>query len=139
MAFGKTAGCLIAAVALWASAAQFTVRHDHLNGSCTGTLTVDEGGVAFTGQKGHAWKWSLQDIQELKLEPHRILVVSYRDSLMRLGADREYRFDGDFPAASLYAMLRDHMDQRLVAAIAQTSSTPLWSAPVKRLGTMRGS
>ena len=140
MAFGKTAGCMIAAGALWASAAQFAVRHDHLNGSCTGILTVDEGGVAFAGgPKGHSWKWSLQEIQELKLEPHRILLVSYRDSIMRFGADREYRFDGDFSAASLYEMLRDRMDQRLVAAFAQATNAPQWSAPVKRLGTIHGS
>ena len=139
MAFGKTAGCLIAAGALWASAAQFTVKHDHVNGSCQGILTVDESGVAYAGAKGHAWRWALADIQQLTLDPHRIVVVSYRDSVLRFGADRQYEFEGDVPAAALYAMLRDRMDHRLVTAYAEPAGALEWSAPVKRLGAIRGS
>ena len=139
MAIGKTAGCLILAGAMWASAAQFTVRHKHLNGSCTGVLTVDEDGVRFAGPKGHAWTWKYPEIQELKLGRREILVVSYHDDLLRLGADRTYRFDGEIPARQLYDLMKDRMDQRLVAAISDQPAGPEWSIPVKRLGSLRGS
>ena len=50
MAFGKTASCLILAAAL-ASAAQFPVRHEHLERAAPGVMTVDENGVSFAGAK----------------------------------------------------------------------------------------
>ena len=46
MAFGKTAGCIILAGAAMASAAQFTVRHEHWQDHCSGVLTVDDKGVS---------------------------------------------------------------------------------------------
>ena len=121
MAFGKTASCLILAAAL-ASATQFTVRHKHLNGGCAGTLTVDENGVSFVGAKKHAWSWKYEDIQQL-----------------RLGADRAYNFTGKIPAEELYALLKERMDQRFVAAVGQALGLPTWSVPVKHLRPIVGS
>jgi hypothetical protein len=139
MAIGKTAGCLILAGMMWASAAQFTVRHKHLNGSCTGVLTVNENGVRFAGPKGQAWEWNYTEIQELKLEPREIVLVSYSDDLLEFGADRTYRFEGEIPARELYAVLKQRMDQRLVAAFPNAPAGPEWNIPVKRLGALRGS
>ena len=138
MAFGKTASCLILAAAL-ASAAQFTVRHEHLKGGCIGAMTVDETGVRFTGAKKHAWSWRYEDIQQLRLAPESIYILTYKDSRLRLGEDREYTFTGKIPAEDLYAFLKDRMDQRFVAAVGQAIGLPTWSLPVKHLRPMVGS
>jgi hypothetical protein len=138
MAFGKTAGCLILAATL-ASATQFTVRHEHLRGGCAGVMTVDENGVSFTGAKKHAWSWKYEDIQELRLAPESIYILTYKDSKLRLGKDREYNFSGKIPAEELYALLRERMDQRFVAAVGQAIGLPTWSLPVKHLRPIVGS
>jgi len=138
MAFGKTASCLILAATL-ASATQFKVRHEHLRKGCAGTMTVDETGVSFTGAKKHAWSWKYEDIQELALAPDGIRILTYKDSRLRLGKDREYNFTGKIPAEDLYALLRDRMDQRFVAAVGQAPDLPSWSLPVKHLRPIVGS
>jgi hypothetical protein len=138
MAFGKTASCLILAAAL-ASATQFTVRHKHLNGGCAGAMTVDETGVRFTGAKKHAWSWKYEDIQQLRLSPESIYILTYKDSKLRLGEDRAYTFTGKIPAEELYALLADRMDQRFVAAVGQALGLPTWSVPAKHLKPIAGS
>ena len=122
-----------------ASATQFTVRHEHLRGGCAGTMTVDENGVRFTGAKKHAWSWKYEDIQELRLAPESIYILTYKDSKLRLGKDREYNFSGKIPAEELYALLRERMDQRFVAAVGQAIGLPTWSLPVKHLRPIVGS
>ena len=141
MAIGKTAGCLILAGAAWtwASAAQFTVEHKHWRGGCSGVLTVDANGVSFDGPKEHAWTWQFQDIQELQLGPASIHILTYKDSKLRLGADLGYEFEGAIPAGDLYAVLRERMDQRLVAMVPSEGGGAGVSLPVKLLGRIAGS
>jgi len=135
MAFGKTAGCLILAGAAMASAAQFPVRHEHWREHCDGVLTVDGEGVAFRGPKKHVWTWKYRDIQQLTLSPDMVSVVTYQDAKLTLGAGRVYRFTGAVPAAELYALLKDRLDQRFVAALDEpATNTPAWSFAVKLLG-----
>jgi hypothetical protein len=129
---------LILAAAL-ASATQFAVRHEHLRKGCAGVMTVDENGVRFTGAKKHAWSWKYEDIQQLRLAPESIYILTYKDSKLRLGKDREYNFTGSIPAEELYALLKDRMDQRLVAAVGQAIGLPTWSLPVKHLRPIVGS
>jgi hypothetical protein len=138
MAFGKTASCLILA-AMLASATQFAVRHEHLRKGCAGVMTVDENGVSFTGAKKHAWSWKYEDIQQLRLAPESIYILTYQDSKLRLGEDREYNFTGSIPAGKLYTLLKDRMDQRFVAAVGQAIGLPTWSLPVKHLRPVIGS
>ena len=139
MAYGKAASCLILAGAIWAQGAQFTVRHEHLRKGCAGVMTVDENGVAFTGAKKHVWKWKYEDIQELRLAPESIYILTYKDSKLRLGEDRAYNFTGKIPAEELYALLRERMDQRFVAEVGEAVGLPTWSAPVKHLRRTTGS
>jgi len=140
MAFGKTAGCLILAGCLLlagpavASAAQFPVRHEHWHEHCGGVLTVDEKGVSFAGPKKHSWSWQYRDIQQLTLSPDRVLVVTYQDSKLLPSAGRVYRFTGKVPAAELYALLKDRLDQRFVAALDGETSVPAWTFAVKQCG-----
>jgi hypothetical protein len=154
MAFGKTASGLILAALLAGSTpaqgaaqseqfpAAFPMRHEHLRKGCAGTLTVDEQGVRFTGAKKHAWAWDYQDIQQLTLSPAGIHILTYKDSRLRAGADREYDFTGKVPAEALYALLRDRMDQRFVAAMVPARGIldppPAWTLPVKHLGSIAG-
>lgn len=131
MAFGKTAGCLILAGAAMVSAAQFPVRHER----CNGVLTVDERGVAFSGPKKHTWSWAYRDIRQLTLAPDMVSVMTYEDGKLNFGAGREYRFTGAVPAAELYLLLKDRLDQRFVAALPEPiANTPVWSFAVKLLG-----
>jgi hypothetical protein len=141
MAFGRTASCVILAATL-ASAAQFTVRHEHLKGGCIGAMTVDETGVSFTGANKHAWSWKYEDIQQLRLAPESIYILTYKDSKLRLGKDRAYNFAGKIPAGDLYPLLKDRMDQRFVAEVGQAivvCGLPTFSLPVKHLRPITGS
>jgi hypothetical protein len=139
MAYGKAASCLILAGAIWAQGAQFTVRHEHLRKGCAGVMTVDENGVAFTGAKKHAWRWKYEDIQELRLAPESIYILTYKGSKLRVGEDREYNFTGKIPVEELYALLRERMDQRFVAALGVVSGAVSLLVPVKHLRPMAGS
>jgi hypothetical protein len=139
MAFGKTAGCLILAGAGWLQAAQFTVTHAHKFKGCTGVMTVTDEGISFRGEKKDAWQWKYQDIEQLKLSPGGIQVVTYQDSRLRLGADREYNFTGTIPAEELYQLWKRRLDQRFVAELGKAPGQPSWSLPVKHLRRIAGS
>lgn len=132
MAYGKTAGCIILAGVAALSAAQFPVRHQHFRKSCDGAMTIDERGVSFAGPREHAWTWPFQEIQQLKISPEGVAVLTYEDSKLKITGDRRFVFTGKIPAESLYPFLRDHMDQRLVAAIAREIPGS-WSIPAKHL------
>ena len=144
MAIGKTASRLITAGLMWAfvssaGAAEFPARHEHWRQGCIGEMKVDETGVSFHGSKGHAWNWRFQDIQEFRLAPRSIHILTYTDSKLRLGADEGYEFTGSIPAEDLYTLLKDRMDQRLVAEIGPVSGGEAFSLPVKHLGRIAGS
>jgi len=130
MAFCKTGSMMLAVVAV-ASAAQFTMRHEHWQDYCTGILTVDKDGVSFAGPKKHKWTWKYADIQELKLSPERIYVLTYADNKLLLGTDRGYNFTGQVPVADVRALAWSHLDRRFVAAFGEPREAALWSLPVK--------
>ncbi len=140
----KATGALLA-IALSLAAQQefrYQVRHDHLWKGRAGTLVIGEKAVSFseTGRK-HRWSWVYQDIQQLEIAPRTLRVLTYEDNKWKLGADREHRFDltaeGSFGGA--YRLLRDRLDQRLVAALADTEVRALWEIPVKHLLRLGGS
>ncbi len=137
MALGKKTIGLILAGASWLGAAQFEVRHEHLRKGCHGVLTIDESGVSFAGTKKHKWAWKFEELQQLKLAPNEIHVLTYKDSKLRLGADRAYDFRGAIPAVELYPMLSRKMDQRFVAQLAEPSEHD-FAIPVKHLGRISG-
>ncbi len=139
MALGKKTIGLMLAGAAWLSAAQFEVRHEHLRKGCNGILTIDENGVSFAGQKDHKWVWKFQDIQQLKLAPDELNILTYKDSKLRLGADRAYDFKGAIAAVELYPMLSRKMDQRFVARLAEPEEKSGFALPVKHLGRIMGS
>jgi hypothetical protein len=133
MAIGKKTGGLILAWAMAATAAQFPTLHRHVRGGCEGTLEVSENGVRFAGPKGHAWQWKLDQIRQLELAPDRVVVVSYENGRLP-GTERRYEFSGAVPVDELYSLLKNRMDQRLVAELAQPSGAAMWSLPAKHVG-----
>ena len=108
-----------------------------------GTLTITNAEVSFEetykdGKKPehpHAWHWDYQDIQQLKIAPKSLFVLTYKDNKWKLGADREYEFDlvSDKTFEDAYNMLKNRLDQRFVAAIPDNVFTVLWEIPVKHL------
>jgi len=103
-----------------------------------GTLIVTERGVSCSKPE---FDLAYQDIQELKLADDKLTLVSYKDRKWRLGVDKQYQFTltpgQDFHEA--YALLKDKLDQRFVAALADDQVQPLWQIPVKLLGRVTGS
>jgi hypothetical protein len=147
----KATGFVVAALlwlapGLWSQEYEFQVRHDHWRKACRGVLRMDSRGVTFTAtdkdkKHPHAWEWAWQDIQQLDLSPRKLRVLTYKDNAWKLGADREYEF---YAAAGkgfdeVYPLLKDRLDQRFVAVLADDQVAPLWKMPVKRLGRIRGS
>jgi len=126
-----------------ATAAEYKVRHDHIPKSCAGVLTIDERGVTYHEGKRHPRNrtWDYANIQQFELSAKRIRILTYSDNRWKLGADREYTFtalDGsDFTSA--YALLKDRLDQRFVAELADDGVQPMWEIPVKHLGRISGS
>jgi hypothetical protein len=133
MAIGKSTGGLILVWAMAAAAAQFPMRHRHWRGACEGTLDISAEGVRFTGTKGHAWQWQFGQIRQLELAPDRIVVATYENGRLP-GTQRRFEFDGAVPAAELYALLKNQMDQRLVAELAEPPAGAAWARPVKHIG-----
>ncbi len=137
---------LVAASSLYGQHLEYGVRHDHWWKSGGGTLVITDRGVSFqelTKKKKvkHAFELNYQDIQELKLSPTKLTLVTYKDRKLLLGLDKEYEFTLT-PGQSFnqaYALLKDRLDQRFVAAIADDTIQPLWEIPVKLLGRVSGS
>ena len=123
----------------------YQVRHEHLRKGCSGVLRIDERGIAFQGtarkKHAHAWQWGYAEIQQLTVSADELRVLTYRDNLWKLGADREYRFRalGGQRFAEVYAFLKDRLDQRLVVRLTDGDVAPLWQLPVKLLGRVGGS
>jgi hypothetical protein len=108
-----------------------------------GTLTITDAGVSFEeaykdGKKPkhpHVWRWDYQDIQQLKIAPKSLTVLTYKDNKWKLGADREYEFDlaSDKTFEAAYDALKNRLDQRFVAVIPDHVSNVLWEIPAKHL------
>lgn len=115
-----------------------------------GALTITDKGVSFEESYAekkkpkhpHAWTWAYQDIQQLEIAPREVRVLTYKDNRWKLGADREYRFDllpSEDSFAGAYQLLKDRLDQRFVAALADKEIQALWVIPVKLQGRIQGS
>src|ERR1017187_9352127 len=148
----KRTGALLIGMALlapptFAQGLSYDVWHGHSRpphmkkAGNMGTLTITEAGVSFeeTYQNGkkpkrpHAWRWDYQDIQQLKIAPKSVTVLTYKDNKWKLGADRMYQFDlvSDKTLEDAYNLLKGRLDQRLVATIADSPIRVLWEIPVK--------
>ena len=117
----------IGAILIFAAAAHgasYEVRHDHLRGGGSGTLTITDAGVSFREAGKHEdhsrdWRWT--DIQQLLMSSDELRILTYEDQKWRLGRDREYVFDA-IPkdlAAGVMPIAREHLGERFVEAVPQ--------------------
>jgi hypothetical protein len=144
--------------AAWSQDLQFEVRRERALRDHPGRVTFDEHGVQYQqgltkkqqakvskGKKPpklESARWDYSDIQQLWLSSEKLVIVTYKDRRWLLGADREFEFyltskEQTFTAA--YDFLKNKLDQRFVAALADPKAEAEWVIPVKLLGTLRGS
>ncbi|MBE7542892.1 MAG: hypothetical protein HS123_11045 [Solibacteraceae bacterium] len=120
-----------------------------------GVLTINDQGVGYQQvipeekrkknpkkpPKLVSFRFDYQDIQELWVSPDKLVVVTYKDRKWLLGIDKEFEFflpkGKSFEDA--FAVLKDKLDRRFVAAMADPQPNALWELPVKLLGTIKGS
>ena len=134
---------------LWLSASSFAaeplafvVRHRHLRHGAVGTLRVADDRLTFEEdgkRKTHSRQWRFDDIQQLTLSPVALRILTYEDSQLKFGHDREFVFDSlpEDLAATVYPLFSRRLDQRFVAAVADNQVKALWVVPVK-LGRRAG-
>ena len=133
----------------------YKVRHHRALKDHAGVLTIGDKGVGYRqvipegkrkknprkAPKLENVQFDYQDIQELRLAPDKLVLVTYQDRKWLLGIDKEFEFflpkGKSFEAA--YTMLKDKLDRRFVAEIADSQPYALWELPVKLLGTIKGS
>ncbi len=141
----------------WGQDLQFEVRHERALKDHPGRVTFDEHGVHYQqvlterqrarlgkGKKPpklESARWEYQDIQQLWVSPEKLVIVTYKDRKWFLGLDKEFEFflpkGPSFEAA--YAVLKDKLDRRFVAAVADSQRDLLWELPVRLLGRIQGS
>jgi hypothetical protein len=135
---------LVFAASLSAQQLTFSVRHERMLRDHTGQLTFTASGVSFTqtnAKRPDAYTWPYEDIQQLTVSPGKVLVVTYQDRPWLAGVDREFEFyaaSGE-PFAAVYDLLKNKLDRRFTAAVAEPLAAPLWEVPVRLTGPLRGS
>ncbi|MBI3473861.1 MAG: hypothetical protein HY013_21100 [Candidatus Solibacter usitatus] len=142
----KRIGALLIVLASAAAAQplRFQVRHQHWRKGATGELRIDPDTLSFqeSGKKKfHSREWKYQDIQQLVLSPDRLSILTYEDNRRQMGRDREFHFDR-LPkelAAKAYPLFRGRLDQRFIAALADSELKPLWQIRAKLLHKLGGS
>jgi hypothetical protein len=120
----------------------FEVQHRHLRHGTAGTLRVGEDRITFEEVgKTHSRQWRFEDIQQLTLSREMLRILTYEDSRLKFGRDREFVFDRlpENLAAKLYPVFSRRLDQRFVAAVTDNQVTALWEVPVKLLRRTGGS
>lgn len=92
-------------------------------------------------RKGESRTWEWDEIQQLTLSDRELRILTYADSVLRGGRDREWTFE-KLPkgkAEELYPFLRERLDTRFVPALAIPPAEVLWEAPVKLRHALGGS
>lgn len=146
---------LLVATGIHGAEFRFDVRHERALKDHPGILAIDDTGISYQQvltekqqkkqpkkpPKLESVRFDYQDIQELWLSPEKLVLVTYRDRPRLLGVDKEYEFFpvGERSFAEAYPMLKEKLDQRFVAALADPEVAFLWEIPVKLLGSIQGS
>lgn len=122
----------------------FEVRHERMLRDHTGKLAFSSEGITYTqtnAKKPETFTWPYGEIQQLTVSPSKVLIVTYVDRPRLAGIDREFEFyaaHGE-PFAAVYNILKDKLDHRFTAALADPLAAPLWQLPVRLTGPLRGS
>jgi hypothetical protein len=143
---------------VWGQGLQFDVRHERALKDHPGRVAFDETGVEYRqvltpkqqakvskGKKPpklESVRWDYRDIQQLWLSEDKLVIVTYKDRKWFLGVDKEFEFfltGKNESLSTVYELLKDKLDQRFVAALADPAVSPRWEVPAKLLGTLQGS
>ena len=119
---------------------RLAVKHDHLWGHCEGELIFNDAGVQYeTRQAKHARKWKYEDVQQLGIEPKKVVVLTYRDRLRYLGKDQRFEFEvkGEVKD-SLRAYVEQKLTRPLVSSVLPGESAVRYRIPVKHHRALRG-
>src|SRR5579871_686761 len=110
---------------LLAVALSFTVTHDHGVKNCSGRLTVDESGITFDSErKDHSRHWKFTDIQELRLTPDGMRVLTYENRRLLLG-ERPFEFTMEkYPWQEVRDLVKPFLDRRLVIEHVEVANQP---------------
>lgn len=155
---------LLAVAPAGAAELTYEVRHDRplkdharilKTDHSEGVLTINDKGLGYQQvlpekkqkkkakkpPKAESVQFDYVDIQELWVSLDKLVLVTYKDRKWFLGIDKEFEFflpkGKSFEDA--YALLKDKLDRRFVAAIADAQPGALWELPVRLLGTIQGS
>ncbi len=120
----------------------FEVVHEHGVGSCRGRLLVDESGIRFESERrDHSREWKFVEIQDLRLEPGGMRVLTYEDRRWWFGADRAFQFRVTGEEA-IWRRLRDilapRLERRLVVAHAEPPGEILYRFAAKHRHGSKG-
>ena len=116
-------------------------RLAHFKKTGAGMLTIDDKGISFAApSQARRWHWDYEDVQQLKLGPASLTVLTYKDDKWKFGADRGFTFD--LEAGKTFddarAFLSARLGQRFVAAVAGSPTAILWQIPVKHRAGVGG-
>lgn len=156
MSRSAAALALFLAAAAWGQPQrfEFDVRHERALRDHPGRVTFDERGVEYqqaptekqkrkkSAVKLESARWDYQEIQQLWLSQDKIVLLTYQDRKWFLGIDKEFEFYVAGKGQSLtpaYELLKNKLDQRFVAALADPAVAAEWEIPAKLLGTLQGS
>ncbi len=130
---------LLLAAPAWSNTLSMQARHDHVVGSCSGTLAIGEQEIRYASEKHNA-SWHYGEIQELRLQDGGgVRVLSYQDQTKWLGGgDRAFNFHVEGSLNEAVEMLMPRLDQRLVIGFAYTPSRILAEFPVKHQRPLGG-
>ena len=122
----------------------FEVRYRHLRHGAVGALRVEDDRITFEEggkHKTHSRQWRFENIQQLTLSPGVLRILTYEDSWLKFGHDREFVFDRlpEDLARKLYPVFSRRLDQRFVAALANDRVKTLWDVSAKLLHWAGGS
>ncbi|RPJ56718.1 MAG: hypothetical protein EHM23_22755 [Acidobacteria bacterium] len=120
---------------------RLAVKHDHLWKSCQGVLIFDDQGVRYeTKELKHARNWKYEDIQQLGIEPKKVVVLTYQDRKLYLGKDERFTFvvtEGQVDD-SLRALLESRLTRPLVSSVLPEETGVKYRIPVRHRKTVTG-
>lgn len=122
---------------------QFKVEHVRLWRNQQGILRINDSGFRYESHDGKDQRaWKFDEIQQLKLKPQGIEMLSYKDQKWQFGRDKMDRFrilEGTVDARTS-EFLREQIAGIFVTAILpEPSVQPAYQVPVKHLRAGQGS
>lgn len=142
----RTIAGLVLALSLQAETITLAARHDHLKGSCVGSIAIAAEGIEYAEgarakprKKPHRFAWKWADVQQATLSAKELTVLTYEDRWVKLGADREMRLrlSAGAPLGAAGNALRAGLERKYVAAFT-SEAKPLWTLPAKHLTGFKG-